>query len=84
MQAAWPGLTQTEDYEFCNALGAEAVKAQLDALLAPSVRHPQGTNVAVFARRAMSNPGERIYVAATYNPATGTVSMSADQQQESR
>ena len=83
-QAEWPELTHAEDYEFCNALGAQAVKEQLDALVAPSVRRPQGTNLPVFARRAISNPSERVYVAATYSPDTGEVSLRRDQEDSAR
>ena len=34
----WRGLTHDSDYAFCNRLGAEAVAAGLDGLLAPSAR----------------------------------------------
>ena len=72
-QAEWQDLTHVDDYEFCNALGTHAFKEPLDAFLAPSARRPEGTNLPVFARRAVSNPGEQVYMAATYNPYDGKV-----------
>ena len=71
----WPALTYPDDYRLCNTLGAEALKIQLDALLAPSARRPQGTNLPVFARRAINNPGDLIRMMATYHPDTGKVSV---------
>lgn len=62
MQATWPDLMHGNDYTFCNRLGAEAVSEDLDGLLAPSVRKSSGTNVPVFARRALSNPREHSLV----------------------
>ena len=51
----WPGLTDESDYRFCNKLGA-AARQSLDGLLVPSVRRPEGTNVPVFHRYAISRP----------------------------
>ncbi len=62
MQTRWPDLTHENDYTFCIRLGAEAVRENLDGLLTPSVRKPGGTNVPVFARRALSNPREHSLV----------------------
>lgn len=55
-QADWPDLTHCSDYRFCNKLGAEAKTTLLDGLIAPSARHHDGTNVAVFERSAIRNP----------------------------
>jgi len=74
-QGQWPDLTHPDDYKFCNALGAEAVEENLDALLAPSARRATGTNLPVFAKRAVSNPGDFVLMMATYNPATGKVTV---------
>lgn len=71
----WPDLTHPHDYKFCNALGAEAVGENLDALLAPSARRVEGTNLPVFAKRAVSNPGNLVRMTATFNPATGRVTV---------
>lgn len=73
MQTEWQGLTHDGDYLFCNRLGAEAKTAGLDGLLAPSARRAGGTNVPVFARRAISNPGDPALVAMTCDPSTGEV-----------
>lgn len=73
MQTEWQGLTHDGDYQFCNRLGTEAKTAGLDGLLTPSARRAGGTNVPVFARRAISNPGKPALVAMTYDPSTGEV-----------
>ena len=73
MQAKWQKLTHDSDYRFCNRLGSEAKTTGLDGLLAPSARCAGGTNVPVFARRAISNPGDHALVAMTYDPSTGKV-----------
>lgn len=70
-QAAWPALTHDNDYTFCNRLGLEAVTAGLDGLMAPSARNDGGTNLPVFARKAINNIGEGDAVAITYDPQTG-------------
>lgn len=69
----WPGLTHDSDYLFCNRLGVEAVNLRLDGLLTPSARRTTGTNLPVFARRSISNPGDCVLVAVTYDPSTGKV-----------
>ncbi len=56
MRTVWPNLMHDNDYTFCSRLGVEAVSEDLDGLLVPSVRKSGGTNVPVFARRALSNP----------------------------
>lgn len=73
MQAEWQRLTHDSDYQFCNRLGTEAKTTGLDGLLAPSVRRAGGTNVPVFARQAISNPGDHALVAMIYDPSTGEV-----------
>lgn len=74
-QTPWPDLTHDSDYGFCNQLGKEAVAEELDGLLAPSARRAGGTNLPVFRRRAIDNPGDLSAVAATYDPATGAVTL---------
>ena len=75
MEAASPELTDDAGYAFCNCLGAEAVSAGLDGLLAPSARRSGGTNVPVFERRALSNPREHSLVPITY-PGSGVPTAS--------
>ena len=74
-QTDWLGLTHDSDYGFCNQLGKEAVAEELDGLLTPSARRNGGTNLPVFRRRAIGNPGDLSTVAATYDPATGAVTL---------
>ncbi len=69
----WPDLVQTNDYTFCNRLGAEARQLELDGLVVPSARH-DGTNVPVFRREAISGAEMGDVVAVTYDPASGEVS----------
>ncbi len=73
----WPGLTRDSDYAFCNRLGAEAVAAGLDGLLAPSARRDGGTNLPAFRRAALRDPEERGTVAATWDPSTGRATLAA-------
>ena len=75
MRAKWPRLTHDSDYRFCNGLGAEAVKSNLDGLLAPSARKDTGTNLPVFRRQAIERPVVQARVAVTLDPSTGNVTM---------
>ena len=76
MHADWPDLTHGSDYGFCNGLGTEAVDSDLDGLLTPSARRPNGTNLPVFRRRAVRNPIVQGLVAMTLNPSSGEVAIS--------
>ncbi len=49
----WPSLV-SDDYNFCNLLGAEAQRARLDGFLAPSARRRDGTCLPVFRGPALS------------------------------
>ena len=73
MKSAWPDLVHSTDYTFCNKLGAEATRSGLDALLAPSVRRAGGTNLPVFARRALSNVDQLEMVSLTVDPSSRSV-----------
>ena len=73
----WQGLVHDSDYEFCNRLGAEAVRLGLDGLLTPSARKESGTNLPVFTRKSISNPREPVLLSMTYDPATEKVSSSS-------
>ena len=75
MRAAWSGLTHDSDYSFCNGLGTESVASDLDGLLVPSARRPDGTNLPVFNRRAISNPVVHGQVAMTLDPSSGDVAV---------
>ena len=76
MHAEWPNLTHDSDYRFCNSLGSEAVASRLDGLLTPSARNPNGTNVPVFQRRAVSNPLVHALVAVTLDPPSGVAELT--------
>ncbi len=77
MHKDWPDLTHDSDYDFCNRLGTEAVEdSDLDGLLTPSARRPNGTNLPVFRRRAVSNPVVHALVAMTLDPSSGEVAVS--------
>ena len=70
--AACPELT-SDDYAYCNKIGALAVKIGLYGLLVPSARRNGGTNLPIFDERAVSNPREDQLVSVTYDPETSEV-----------
>lgn len=74
--ADWPDLTHDSDYGFCNRLGTEAVASGLDGLITPSARRPNGTNLPVFRRHAVSNPKIHALVVMTLDPSSGEVAVS--------
>lgn len=51
----WPELV-AENYDFCNALGREAIEVGIDAFLAPSARRSGGTALPAFQRSTLSDP----------------------------
>lgn len=75
MHKDWPDLTHDSDYSFCNGLGSEVVASDLDGLLTPSARRPNGTNLPVFRRQAISNPEVHAVVAMTLDPSSGEVTL---------
>lgn len=72
--SAWPDLVHEADYSFCNRLGAEARRLDLDALVVPSARHP-GANLPVLRRAAIVEAEVGDAVPLTYDPASGAVSV---------
>ncbi|MFQ5449517.1 MAG: RES family NAD+ phosphorylase [Nitrospinaceae bacterium] len=54
-QSEWPDLT-SDDYEFCQRLGRQAVNEKLDGFFAPSAKRIKGTTVPVFIRKSLSQP----------------------------
>ena len=74
-KSAWPDLTHTADYTFCNQIGAEAKKLGLDGLVTYSARLGGGVNMPIFSRSAIDSPKEHGWVAITYEPSTGAVSL---------
>lgn len=71
----WPELLNNNDYSFCNKLGAEVFDMGLDGLVTHSVRNPEGVNLPVFFRKALSNPRSLSILEMTYDPETGEVSL---------
>lgn len=68
----WPDLVHDSDYSFCNQIGAEVRRLEIDGLVTWSARH-EGANVPIFMHRAVSDPELEGVVAMTYDPDTGNV-----------
>ena len=66
--AAWPDLIHPDDYTFCNRLGAEAIQLELDGLLTPSARRPNGVNLPIFRRQAIAMANENGLIIITAAP----------------
>ncbi|MYA23398.1 MAG: RES family NAD+ phosphorylase, partial [Gemmatimonadetes bacterium] len=80
-QSEWPDLVHESDYTFCNRIGAEAVRLELDGLVVPSARRERGSNLPVFKRPAIRDPESQDVVKITLDPRTGeitTASVSAE------
>ena len=71
----WPDLVHDSDYSFCNEIGTEAKRLDIDGLVTWSARQQDGVNLPVFARRAVSTPELGSVVAMTYDPGSGGVSV---------
>ncbi len=72
--AEWQKLVHDSDYSFCNLLGKEAREQNIDGLIVPSARH-EGSNVPIFARKAVSDPELDGIVAITYSPHEDEISL---------
>lgn len=70
-QSEWPELVHDSDYTFCNRIGAEAVRLELDGLVVPSARRESGSNLPVFKRPAIRDPESQDVVKITLDPRTG-------------
>ena len=79
--ADWPDLVHDNDYSFCNRLGAEAKRLEIDGLVTWSARH-DGSNLPVFVRRSLADPTLEGGLAMTYDPDTGTVTSSVQSTTE--
>lgn len=71
----WPQLMEGNDYTFCNRLGAEARTIRVDALVTFSVRRKEGVNLPIFSRETVDTPRPEAFLAMTYDPTTGNVSV---------
>ena len=72
-QSEWPDLVHDSNYTFCNRIGEEAVRLELDGLVVPSARRENGSNLPVFRRPSISDPKSQGLVKITLNPRTGEV-----------
>ena len=76
-QSEWPDLVHDSDYTFCNRIGAEAVRLELDGLVVPSVRQENGSNLPVFKRSAIRDPEAQSLVKITLDPQTGAIATAS-------
>ena len=76
-QSEWPELVHDSDYTFCNRIGAEAVRLELDGLVVPSVRQENGSNLPVFKRSAIRDPEFQDLVKITLDPRTGETAIAS-------
>ena len=72
----WPELVHDSDYTFCNRIGAEAVRLELDGLVVPSARRENGSNVPVFKRSAIRDPEYQDLVKITLDSRTGEIAIA--------
>ena len=72
----WPQLTDSDDYEFCNELGLDAIRLGLDGLIAPSARRKNGNNLPIFTQKSVSSPVIDSLVIISYDPQTRSTSIS--------
>ena len=76
-QSEWPELVHDSDYTFCNRIGAEAVRLELDGLVVPSARRKNGSNLPVFKRSAIRDPKAQDLVKITLAPRTDASSTAS-------
>ena len=79
MAEQWPDLTHESDYTFCNRLGVDAKRLNVDGLVTFSARRENGVNLAVFCREAVNAPKLGHSLAMTYDADTNTVSVERQQ-----
>ncbi len=69
----WSNLINDNDYTFCNQIGAEAKKLNLDGIVTVSARHIGGDNLPVFSRSAIRDPELEVLLAMTFDPSTNQI-----------
>ena len=69
----WSDLINDNDYTFCNQIGAEAKKLNLDGIVTVSARHIGGDNLPVFSRSAIRDPELEVLLAMTFDPSTNQI-----------
>ena len=72
-QGEWPELVHDSDYTFCNRIGAEAVRLELDGVVVPSARRENGSNLPVFRRSAIRDAASEDLVKITLDPRTDEI-----------
>lgn len=70
----FPGLV-AEDYDFTQSLARRLQREGHPGLLAPSVRHRGGINLAAFSSGILSNPRLSCYLGYRFEPATRSVAV---------
>ena len=75
-QSEWPELVHDSDYTFCNRIGADAVRLELDGLVVPSARRDNGSNLPVFKRSAIRDPAAQDLVKITLDHRTGEIAIA--------
>lgn len=70
-----PRLLDSEDYAFCQGLGAELRAALQPGVESRSVRDATGEIIGVFRREALSEPREVCYLTYLLDPASGRVNV---------
>ena len=73
MVGTWPNLIHKTNYDFCNKLGAEAIRSNVDAFATPSVRRSSGSNLPIFSRSAAVDAELISVLAFRFDPANGQV-----------
>jgi hypothetical protein len=72
-----PNNRLTTYYTFCNRIGAEAGRLELDGLVVPSARQENGSNLPVFKRPATRDPEAQSLVKITLDPQTGEIAIAS-------
>ncbi len=70
----------SENYTFCQELGAHAVQNEIDLFLAPSARNPGGTCVPVFSPSAIKSDRTIYYIHFSFSN-LGEVQITTDEDQ---
>lgn len=66
-------LIDSDDYTYCQALGAELRASFMPGVMTKSARRKAGEVVAVFIKEALSNPRDVCYLTYTLEPHSGRV-----------
>ena len=70
---AFPGLVNTEDYTYTNAVGEYLFDKGQKGLLVKSARYDDGANIAAFTPDILKNPRHHSYLAYRWTPGTSEI-----------